>query len=79
MEVSIKEERAWHSRPSVPKSPLPKRPFVSARSRSLLDHSRERYDHYEETIYDINGVLTWTVDGKKIDVGPGQALCVPAF
>jgi quercetin dioxygenase-like cupin family protein len=37
-------------------------------------HSR---DHYEETIYGIAGVLTWTVDGKQIEVGPGQALCIP--
>jgi quercetin dioxygenase-like cupin family protein len=22
-------------------------------------------------------VLTWTVDGKRIDVEPGQALCIP--
>jgi len=35
------------------------------------------HDHYEETIYGIEGVLTWTVDGKAIDVGPGQALCIP--
>ncbi|HEV2468271.1 MAG TPA: cupin domain-containing protein [Candidatus Sulfotelmatobacter sp.] len=35
------------------------------------------HDHYEETIYGINGVLTWTVDGKQIDVGPGEALCIP--
>ena len=35
------------------------------------------HDHYEETIYGIAGVLTWTVDGKRIDVGPGQALCIP--
>ena len=35
------------------------------------------HDHYEETIYGISGVLTWTVDGKPIDVGPGQALCIP--
>ena len=35
------------------------------------------HDHYEETIYGIEGVLTWTVDGKPIDVGPGQALCIP--
>jgi quercetin dioxygenase-like cupin family protein len=35
------------------------------------------HDHYEETIYGIEGVLTWTVDGKLIDVGPGQALCIP--
>ncbi|HLJ46574.1 MAG TPA: cupin domain-containing protein [Bryobacteraceae bacterium] len=35
------------------------------------------HDHYEETIYGIDGGLTWTVDGKQIDVGPGQALCIP--
>ncbi len=35
------------------------------------------HDHYEETVYGIDGVLTWTVDGKRIDVGPGQALCIP--
>lgn len=34
------------------------------------------HDHYEETIYGIEGVMTWTVDGKQIDVGPGQALCI---
>ena len=35
------------------------------------------HDRYEETIYGIEGVLTWTVDGKRIDVGPGEALCIP--
>jgi len=35
------------------------------------------HDHYEETIYGIDGVLTWTVDGKPIEVGPGEALCIP--
>ncbi|MGB6745752.1 MAG: cupin domain-containing protein [Terracidiphilus sp.] len=35
------------------------------------------HDHYEETVYGIAGILTWTVDGKVIDVGPGGALCIP--
>ncbi len=35
------------------------------------------HNHYEETIYGIDGVLTWTVEGKQIDVAPGQALCIP--
>ena len=35
------------------------------------------HDHYEETIYGLAGVLTWTVDGTPIAVGPGQALCIP--
>jgi len=35
------------------------------------------HDHYEETIYGIEGILTWTVNGKQIDVGPAQTLCIP--
>ncbi|HEX4053245.1 MAG TPA: cupin domain-containing protein [Tepidisphaeraceae bacterium] len=35
------------------------------------------HDHYEESIYGIDGVMTWTVNGKQIDIGPGQALCIP--
>jgi quercetin dioxygenase-like cupin family protein len=34
-------------------------------------------DAYEEILYGIEGVLTWTLDGKPIEVGPGQALCIP--
>jgi quercetin dioxygenase-like cupin family protein len=34
-------------------------------------------DAYEEIVYGIEGVLTWTVDGTPIEVGPGQALCIP--
>ena len=33
--------------------------------------------HYEETIYGLYGTITWTVDGKPIEVGPGQTLCIP--
>jgi len=35
------------------------------------------HDHFEETIYGLHGVMTWTVNGKRIEVGPGQALCIP--
>jgi quercetin dioxygenase-like cupin family protein len=34
-------------------------------------------DGFEEVLYGVNGVLTWTVDGTPIEVGPGQALCIP--
>ncbi|HEX7101507.1 MAG TPA: cupin domain-containing protein [Nitrolancea sp.] len=34
------------------------------------------HDSYEETIYGVEGVTTWTVNGKPIDVRPGQALCI---
>jgi quercetin dioxygenase-like cupin family protein len=31
----------------------------------------------EETIYGVEGVLTWTVDGKQVELGTGQVLCIP--
>ena len=46
---------------------------VPAGQRLAAAHS---HDHYEETIYGIEGVLTWTVDRKQLEVGPGQALCI---
>jgi quercetin dioxygenase-like cupin family protein len=35
------------------------------------------HDAYEETIYGLEGVMTWTVNGNPIDVGPGQSVCIP--
>ena len=35
------------------------------------------HDGYEETIYGLAGVLTWTIEGTPIDVAPGEALCIP--
>jgi oxalate decarboxylase/phosphoglucose isomerase-like protein (cupin superfamily) len=35
------------------------------------------HDHYEETIYGVSGVITFTVNGQPIDIGPGEALCIP--
>lgn len=34
------------------------------------------HDHYEETIYGIERVLTWTVEGKPIEVGPRAGICI---
>jgi quercetin dioxygenase-like cupin family protein len=49
--------------------------MVPARQRLMAPaHS---HDKYEETIYGIDGVLTWTVDGIRFEVGPGQSLCIP--
>jgi len=50
---------------------------VSVPAAQRLMAPAHSHDHYEETIYGIDGVLTWTVDGKQIDIGPGQALCIP--
>jgi len=35
------------------------------------------HDGYEETIYGLEGVLTWTVGGRQTDVGPREVLCIP--
>jgi quercetin dioxygenase-like cupin family protein len=35
------------------------------------------HDAYEETIYGLAGVLTWTMDGLHSDVGQGEVLCIP--
>ena len=50
---------------------------VAVPAAQRLNAPAHSHDHYEETIYGLHGVLTWTVDGKPIDVGPGQALCIP--
>ena len=50
---------------------------MSVPGKQRLAAPPHSHDHYEETIYGIEGVLTWTVDGKEIEVGPGQALCIP--
>lgn len=47
---------------------------VAAGARVPIAHS---HDAYEETIYGLAGVLTFTVDGQKTEIGPGQVLCIP--
>ena len=42
-----------------------------------LEVPPHKNDAYEEILYGIEGVLTWTIDGTTIEVGPGQALCIP--
>jgi quercetin dioxygenase-like cupin family protein len=47
---------------------------VPAGARVPVAHS---HDGYEETIYGLQGVLTWTVEGAPTDLGPGEALFIP--
>jgi quercetin dioxygenase-like cupin family protein len=47
---------------------------VPAAARVPTAHS---HDAYDETIYGLEGVLTWTVDGEQTDVGPGEVLFIP--
>src|SRR5262245_7605591 len=47
---------------------------VPAGARVPAPHSHEAY---EETLYGLAGVLTWTVEGTAVDVGPGDTLVIP--
>ena len=47
---------------------------VPAGAKVPMAHS---HDGYEETIYGLEGVLTFTVEGLPTDVGPGEVLCIP--
>ncbi len=47
---------------------------VPAGAKVPIAHS---HDAYEETIYGLAGVLTWTVDGRKVELGSGEVLCIP--
>jgi quercetin dioxygenase-like cupin family protein len=46
---------------------------VPAGAKVPAGHS---HDGYEETVYGLEGVLTWTIDGMPTDVGPGEALLI---
>ena len=47
---------------------------VPAGARVPVAHS---HDGYEETIYGLEGVLAWRVEGATTEVGPGDALLIP--
>ncbi len=35
------------------------------------------HTHFDETIYGVEGVVTFTVDGKTVDIGPGESCFIP--
>jgi quercetin dioxygenase-like cupin family protein len=47
---------------------------VPAGAKVPLPHYHE---HYDETIYGIEGVITFTVEGKAIDIAPGETCFIP--
>ena len=47
---------------------------VPAGSKVAAAHS---HDGYEETIYGLDGTLTWTIEGAAREIGPGQVVCIP--
>ena len=47
---------------------------VPAGAKVPLPHYHE---HYDETIYGIEGVITFTVEGKPVDIAPGESYFIP--
>src|SRR4051794_8676765 len=47
---------------------------VPGGARMPAPHS---HDAFEETIYGLEGVTTWTIDGETTEIGPGEVVCVP--
>jgi quercetin dioxygenase-like cupin family protein len=43
-------------------------------SRNPAPHS---HDGFDETVYGLSGITTWTVDGIPTQIGPGEALFIP--
>src|SRR5205814_4831683 len=47
---------------------------IRARGRMPAPHS---HDGFEETVYGLEDVATWTIDGRAVDVAAGEAVCIP--
>jgi quercetin dioxygenase-like cupin family protein len=48
--------------------------FVPAHSTMPVPHS---HDAFEETIYGLDGVTNWTIDGQARTINEGEGLCIP--
>jgi quercetin dioxygenase-like cupin family protein len=46
---------------------------VPSHAKVPVAHS---HDAYEETVYGLDGTLTWTIEGERHEVGPGEVLCI---
>lgn len=47
---------------------------VPAGAKVPIPHYHKDYD---ETIYGLEGVMTFTVEGKAVDIGPGESCHIP--
>jgi quercetin dioxygenase-like cupin family protein len=47
---------------------------VPAQARVPVAHS---HDAFDETVYGLQGVMTWMLDGQEHRVGPGDVLFIP--
>src|SRR5262245_33449682 len=48
--------------------------LVPSKARVPIAHS---HDAYDETVYGLEGAMTWMLDGRTVRVGPGDVLFIP--
>jgi quercetin dioxygenase-like cupin family protein len=48
--------------------------YVPANARVPAPHS---HNGFEETVYGLKGTLTFTIEGERVEIGPGQGVCIP--
>ena len=48
--------------------------MVPAGAKVPMPHSHK---HYDETIYALEGVITFTLDGKPVEIAPGESCFIP--
>jgi quercetin dioxygenase-like cupin family protein len=46
---------------------------IPAGSKAATPHSN---DAFEETVYGLEGISTWTIDGQIREIGPGESACI---
>jgi len=46
---------------------------VPADAKVPIPHS---HDAFEETIYGLEGICTWTIDGQTRELGPAESVCI---
>jgi quercetin dioxygenase-like cupin family protein len=48
--------------------------YVPANARMPAPHS---HNGFEETVYGLEGTLTFAIDRETVEIGPGRGVCIP--
>jgi quercetin dioxygenase-like cupin family protein len=51
--------------------------FECAVARGAQVPPAHSHDAFDETVYGLEGVLTFTISGDSREVGPGDSVCIP--
>jgi quercetin dioxygenase-like cupin family protein len=50
--------------------------FECAVAEGAMAPPPHSHDGFDETVYGLEGVMTFTVDGETREIGPGESLCI---